>query len=305
MDAKQTALTTVLVLGGFAVLVSSCSDSDDGHHAAAGTDKHAAAPAAAHHDAAHAPAAAHHADMMKAHTSAPARHHGGHHAVHWSYEGESAPWNWGSLKPEFSACDEGKSQSPIDISQVTISALPDIEFNYSESPLEIVNNGHTIQANYAPGSSMVVGGKQYELLQFHFHSPSENTIGGKAYDMVAHLVHKAEDGQLGVIAVMFKAGDKVNSTIGKLWLNMPEESGVTNQVPGVKINAADLLPPDMTYFNFSGSLTTPPCSEGVNWIVLATPQSVSTEQVKQFTHLFPLSTRPVQPLNGRVVRISN
>ena len=293
MDAKQAALTTVVVLGGFAVLVSSCSDNDDGHQASA---KHEAP--AAHAETAHA-AAAGHAPMA----AAPA--HGGGHAVHWSYDGEGGPWNWGALKSEFSACDEGRSQSPIDISPVTITSLSDIEFNYKESPLEIVNNGHTIKINYAPGSSITVAGKQYDLLQFHFHSPSEHTIGGKPYDMVAHLVHKAADGQLGVVAVLFKAGSTVNSTIGKLWLNLPEQEGVTTQVAGVKINAADLLPPDLTYFNYSGSLTTPPCSEGVNWMVLATPQSVSTEQVKQFTDLFPLSVRPVQPLNGRVVKVSN
>ncbi len=306
MDAKQTALTTVLVLGGLGVLVSSCSDSDDGHHGEQAAGGKHAAPAAGH-GAGHAPMAAHHSEAMKGHhASMAAAHHGSaHHTVHWAYEGEGGPWNWGSLKSEFSACDAGMSQSPIDISQVTVGTLPAIEFNYSESPLEIVNNGHTIQANYAPGSSITVDGKQYELLQFHFHAPSEHTIGGKAYDMVAHLVHKAEDGQLGVIGVMFKAGDEVNSTIGKLWLNMPEKSGVTKQVPGVKINAADLLPVDLTYFNYSGSLTTPPCSEGVNWMVLATPQNISVEQVKQFTNLFSLSTRPVQPLNGRVVRLSN
>ncbi len=245
--------------------------------------------------------APHHAGMAKGNAAMGAAHH----ATHWSYEGEGAPWNWGSLKSEFTTCDEGMSQSPIDISQATIGTLPAIEFNYSESPLEIVNNGHTIQANYAPGSFISVGGKQYELLQFHFHSPSEHTIGGKAYDMVVHLVHKSADGQLGVVGILFKAGDNVNSTIGKLWLNMPEKSGSTVQVPGVKINAADLLPVDLTYFNYSGSLTTPPCSEGVNWMVLATPQSISTEQVRQFTDLFPLSTRPVQPVNGRVVKLSN
>ncbi len=304
MDAKQKALTTVLVLGGLAVLISSCSDGDDDGHGKGTAASHAAAPAAH-------PAPAAHGDsgkaMMAHHDGAKAAAHhasAAHGEVHWGYEGHGAPWYWGSLKEEFALCDSGMSQSPIDISAVTVTGLPAIEFHYQETALEVVNNGHTIQANYAPGSYIVVDGKRYDLLQFHFHSPSEHTIGGKAYDMVAHLVHKAEDGQLGVVGVLFKAGEEIDSTVAKIWLNMPEQQGV-KQVPSVKINAADLLPPDLTYFNYSGSLTTPPCSEGVNWMVLATPRGVSEEQVRQFTELFPLSTRPVQPLNGRVVKLSN
>jgi len=306
MDAKRAALTTVLVLGGFSILVSSCSeDKDDGHGKATVIghgDGHAASASA--HVVAPVTAQATRAAIAAAHgTAAPA--HVAQHAAHWAYEGEGGPQNWATLDAKYSACSDGKNQSPIDISPVTITSLSDIEFNYQESPLEIKNNGHTIQVNYAPGSSITVAGKQYELLQYHFHSPSEHTIGGKAYDMVAHLVHKAADGQLGVIGVVFSAGDKVNSAVSKLWLNMPEKAGVTTKVTGVKVNAADLLPVDYTYFNYSGSLTTPPCSEGVNWMVMATPNSVSEAQVEQFTNLFPLSARPVQPLNGRMVRASN
>ncbi len=306
MDAKRAALTTVLVLGGFSILVSSCSeDKDDGYDKADGKghgESHA--PAVTVGSAAPLTDQAVHAAMASAHGSAmPA--HVAQHSVHWAYEGEGGPQNWGDLNAKYSACSDGKSQSPIDISPVTLTALSDIEFNYQESPLEITNNGHTIQVNYAPGSSITVDGKRYELLQYHFHSPSEHSIGGKEYDMVAHLVHKAADGQLGVIGVVFAAGDTVNNAVSKLWLNMPEKAGVTTQVTGVTVNAADLLPVDFTYFNYSGSLTTPPCSEGVNWMVMATPNSVSTAQVEQFTNLFPLSSRPVQPLNGRMVRASN
>jgi carbonic anhydrase len=296
MDSKQGALWTVLVLGGVGLLSASCSDSDDrkGHEASEHAAPETHMPAAVEQE----PAAEHESAVEH-----EAMESGGH-AAHWSYTGEGAPFLWGDLKAEYGACGTGKHQSPIDISSVTITGLPAIEFHYQPTPLDIVNNGHSIQMNYAPGSYITVAGKQYDLLQFHFHSPSEHTIGGKAYDMVGHLVHKAADGQLGVIGVMFKAGAS-NDTIATLWSHMPEGAGVTNHVDDVMVNAADLLPKDFTYFNYSGSLTTPPCSEGVNWMVMATPNSVSPEQVKQFTDIFPLSTRPVQALNGRVVNLSN
>ncbi len=282
METKRMTLLKGFAIGGIAMLAAACSDSDDDHSARV-VDKDKV-PHAAKSDS-HAATA-------------------GEHAAHWDYEGAGAPHAWGVLKEEYGTCSTGKRQSPIDISPVTISDLSAIQFNYKSSPLELTNNGHTVQANYHTGSYITVGGKRYDLLQFHFHSPSEHTIGGKSYDMVAHLVHKAADGQLGVIGVLFKAGDK-NKVIDKLWSNLPTESGETKTVKNTRINALDLLPVDLTYFNYSGSLTTPPCSEGVNWMVMATPSSISEKQVKQFTDLFPLSVRPTQPLNGRVVRVSN
>jgi len=291
MDSKQTALATIVVLGGIGLLAVSCSDDDvdDSLKAVEHAPADSYAPASA---AKHEPEPRH---------AVPAVNRD----VSWAYDGDGAPFLWSELKADYELCGAGNNQSPIDISAVTITDLADIEFNYQASPLEITNNGHTIQVNYAPGSSITVGDKKYELLQFHFHSPSEHTVGGKAYDMVAHLVHKSADGQLGVVGVMFKAGSAVNNAIAKVWLNMPEKAGTTVDVSDVVINAADLLPRDMTYFNYSGSLTTPPCSEGVNWMVMATPNQIASEQVKQFTRLFPLSARPVQPLNGRSVTVSN
>lgn len=235
---------------------------------------------------------------------APAAHAMGQgHKPHWTYSGAEGPVNWGAMSEEFKTCATGKSQSPIDISAANVTTLSNIEVSYKPSPLTVVNNGHTIQVNYAPGSSINVGGKQFDLLQFHFHSPSENTVGGKAYDMEAHLVHKAADGQLGVIGVLMKAGSE-NAVIKTIWSNMPKEAGTVEKAD-VSVNAADLLPKDLSYFNFSGSLTTPPCSEGVNWMVLTAPTQMSTEQVSAFTTIFPLSARPVQPVNGRVVTLSN
>ncbi len=229
----------------------------------------------------------------------------GHHGdVHWGYEGEGAPFLWGSLKEEFATCGAGKSQSPIDISAVAITGLPAINVNYSATPLEILNNGHAIQVNYGAGSSVTVGDKIYQLLQLHFHAPSEHTFGGKVYPMVAHLVHKAGDGSLGVIGIMMREGEE-NALIKSLWQHLPAKVGQKETVASVSVNAVDLLPKDMTYFSYSGSLTTPPCTEGVNWMVLAAPVSVSADQIAQFTAVLSGTARPVQPLNGRVVSLSN
>ena len=228
-----------------------------------------------------------------------------HKEVHWSYSGEGAPDKWGSLKSEFSTCDSGMKQSPIDIQTagLTKEAIPAIEVDYKPTPVDLVNNGHTIQQNYAPGSSITVGGKKYNLLQFHFHSPSEHTVNGKPADLVAHLVHKADDGQLGVIGVLMNAGAE-NPVIKALWDNMPMEMNSNMSKADVMVNAADLLTADLKYFNYSGSLTTPPCSEGVNWMVLANQRQVSQAQVDKFTGVFALSVRPVQVLNERVVKVN-
>ena len=228
-----------------------------------------------------------------------------HHSIHWGYTGIGAPQYWGDLKEDYVLCKEGSQQSPIDISAATIASLPSIQVDYQPAPLDILNNGHAIQVNYAAGSSITVAGKNYKLLQFHFHSPSEHTIGGKAHDMVAHLVHKADDGQLAVIGVMIDGGGAENAFISKLWSAFPSASGDHNTPEGVEVNVADLLPKDLNHFNYSGSLTTPPCSEGVNWFVLSAPIQVSDAQLKQFRSSIFHDARPVQPVNGRVVRLGN
>lgn len=239
---------------------------------------------------------------------APKGHHdkaqGADHKPHWSYVGDEAPEKWGGLTDEWKLCSEGTQQSPIDISSTTVTTLSNIEVHYQPSPLAVVNNGHTIQVNYAPGSYVEVGGKRYDLLQYHFHSPSEHTIGGKRFDMVAHLVHKNAEGKLGVIGVKMETGES-HPAIASVFDNLPKGSGEKVDKADLLVNAADLLPGDLRYFNYVGSLTTPPCSEGVNWMVLATPVKVSAEQVNTFRTLFPISARPVQPVNGRVVTLDN
>lgn len=219
--------------------------------------------------------------------------------AHWGYEGQEGPAHWGDLSHDYGTCKSGKSQSPIDISSTMSAKLADIKFSYHAAPVDVVNNGHTIQMNYAKGSTISVGGKSYNLLQFHFHSPSEHHVNGKPYDMVAHLVHQAADGQLGVVGIMMKVG-KANPVIASIWKHMPKNSGDHNTMTDT-VNVADLLPTKHSYFNYSGSLTTPPCSEGVNWMVMQTPVEVSAEQVAGFTSIFAKSVRPVQPVNGRMI----
>lgn len=222
--------------------------------------------------------------------------------VHWGYSGEAGPANWGDLSPAFTSCKEGRSQSPIDLSGMTDGDLPPIKFAYDAVALDVFNNGHAIQANYEGDSHITVGGKTYKLLQFHFHSPSENTINGRSFPLEAHLVHKDADGNLAVVAVMFESGAG-NSALKDIWSYMPAKAGTDRLVSHLSVNAADILPTGRDYFAFDGSLTTPPCSEGVKWMVLEQPVSLSREQLSKFRQtLGGPNNRPIQPLNGRVVR---
>lgn len=241
-----------------------------------------------------------HADSGETLPQTPAPHDQGH----WTYEGASGPTNWGALSPEFAICSTGTSQSPIDISHVQFTNLAPLQVNYEDVPLQVENNGHTLQVNYPAGSTLTIGDSQYELVQFHFHSPSEHTLGGHAFDMVAHLVHKNATGGLAVIAAMLKVGNE-HGLVKTIWENAPAPDARGNN-GGIIINAGAMLPREVSrYFHYSGSLTTPPCAEGVQWFVLANPSEVSQEQVARFREWFPLSTRPVQPVNGRPVLATN
>lgn len=224
--------------------------------------------------------------------------------VHWSYDGKSGAAHWHKLKPEFAQCQEGKRQSPIDIKDSVRLQLGDIKFDYKPSTLRIVNNGHTVQVNYAPGSTVTAGGRVYELLQFHFHKPAEERINGKTYDMVAHLVHKSKtDGRLLVVAVLMSTGTE-NSFLQALWNNLPLEEERPEDIPQVKIDINQLLPRSRGYFNYIGSLTTPPCTEGVQWVVLKTPVPISRGQISVFNKLYSNNARPIQAANGRLIKES-
>ncbi len=235
--------------------------------------------------------------------SAFAADHGQGH--HWTYKGDTGPSHWGAMDKENASCAMGKVQSPIDIrsSSARGADLPAIAFDYRASPLRIIDNGHTVQVNYAAGSSITVDGMRYELVQFHFHKQSEERIDGKAFDMVAHLVHKDAQGHLAVVAVPLARG-KENAMIETLWKNLPKEKEHEAKLDAVSINVADLLPSKRAYYTFEGSLTTPPCSEGVRWFVLKQPTSISGAEIAAFGKLYPMNARPVQALNGREIKAS-
>jgi len=218
---------------------------------------------------------------------------------HWSYSGSGGPAKWGDLEEEFATCKLGKVQSPIDIRGARSTDLPAIKFAYKPSPLKVIDNGHTIQVNYAAGSSIEVGGKRYELLQFHFHKPSEEKINGKAHAMVAHLVHKNAEGNLAVVAVLLDEGG-ANPTIATVWKHLPKEKEKEISVK-TTVDAARLLPGDKGYYTFQGSLTTPPCSEGVRWFVLKTPVKIADSEIAAFGELYPMNARPTQSRNGRAI----
>lgn len=223
------------------------------------------------------------------------------HAPHWGYAGAAGPAAWGALDTNFKTCSVGKEQSPIDLKAAKNSELADVEIHYSEAPLNIVNNGHTIQVNFPEGNYATIGGVKYNLLQYHFHTTSEHTLDGQSFPLEAHLVHKTDDGKLGVIGVFMKEGAE-NPALAAVWENMPKEAGTVEKAD-IKINPAQLLPTTLTYYNYAGSLTTPPCSEGVNWMVMTTPVEVSSGQVQAFAAIFPQNNRPVQALNERTVLI--
>ena len=224
-----------------------------------------------------------------------------HHPEHtWDYGQSLGPSHWGELKPEFALCKNGHRQSPIDIRNPKKTDLSPIQFDYKPTPLHIIDNGHTIMINYGPGSFLSVGGEKYALKQFHFHRPSEETIDGKGYEMVVHLVHANLEDKLAVVAVLLQKGED-NPLVRELWNDLPKEKEKEESLDSVQIDVAGLLPADRGYYTFSGSLTTPPCTEDVTWFVLKHPVTVSAAEIEQFSKLYRRDARPTQPLYGRVV----
>jgi len=222
---------------------------------------------------------------------------------HWTYGHHGGPADWSALSPEFATCRLGKHQSPIDIRGAKAADLPPIAFHYQEAPLAIVDNGHTIQVNVAPGSRIDVGGARYDLVQFHFHKPSEEKIDGKPHAMVAHLVHKNAEGKLAVVAVLLDGGGS-NATIDAIWKNLPKEKQKEVVVANTTVDADGLLPKDRGYYTFQGSLTTPPCSEDVTWLVLKDPVKIADSEISRFARIYPMNARPTQSLNGRLVQMT-
>ena len=218
----------------------------------------------------------------------------------WSYSGATGPQKWGKLAKDYALCGTGQLQSPIDIPDADVRKgdIPPLLFNYKPAPLRIIDTGHTIQVNYPPGSFLTVEGKRYELASIDFHKPSEHKVNGKGHDMAMHLVHKGDNGKLAVVAVFLDPGSD-NEVIKTLWKNIPPTKGKEVVVESAQINALQLLPKNKDYYRLEGSLTTPPCTENVTWLVLKTPTQISGEEIARFGRLYSSNARPVQPRNDR------
>lgn len=223
-------------------------------------------------------------------------------ASHWSYEGKESPEHWSEIDAKNQLCKDGKNQSPIDISTTLKAHINPLKTSYIDAPISLLNNGHTIQAGFAPDAkdSVTIDDVPFQLQQFHFHAPSENTLHGKHYAMEMHLVHQNAEGEIAVVAVMFEIGAE-NPELAKLWQSMPAKADESSPLPQ-KIDVNKLLPEDLSHYRFSGSLTTPPCTEGVRWLVMKHPITLSAQQLKQFTSVMHhANNRPVQPTHGRVI----
>ncbi|MBE9209509.1 carbonic anhydrase [Nostoc sp. LEGE 06077] len=225
--------------------------------------------------------------------------------TNWGYIGKQGPEYWGKLSPDFELCYTGKRQTPIDLQVSNVKSLDQnnqdlLVVKYQPTPLNLINNGKTIQINYQPGSLIESDRQVYQLLQFHFHHPSEHHINGKEYDMELHFVHRSQAGNLAVVGVLLKSGE-FNPNLQTIWDAIPQTSGEAHQVKDTIINASSLLPAERRFLTYSGSLTTPPCSENVTWYIMENPIEVSQEQIAKFTELFPDNARPIQALNQRVV----
>ena len=218
----------------------------------------------------------------------------------WSYEGTTGPLNWGKLAPGYVMCEIGHNQAPINIEGALHTSVKPLHPVYAAGSKDVVNNGHTIQVDFAAGNTLAIDNTMFSLQQMHFHAPSENQIAGQSFPMEAHFVHADAQGNLLVVALMFREGEP-NSALNKVWAAMPPNAGPARPLPSA-VTPLAFMPKALSYYRFSGSLTTPPCSEGVRWLVLKTPVSASKAQIEAFEHTITHhNNRPVQPLNGRVV----
>lgn len=217
----------------------------------------------------------------------------------WGYSGDAGPERWGELSPDYTLCADGSAQSPIDIRDASALDLVDIQFQYGESANNIFNNSHTIQVNIDGGSAIIYNGITYELLQFHFHSPSEHTIDGTAAPMEIHFVHQdPNSGNLAVVGILLTEGERENEAYAAVFDHLPAQVGEPAAI-GEPIAMAALLPAARSYYTYQGSLTTPPCSEIARWLLLDHPVEISAGQIAAFRAIHDGNARPVQPLGAR------
>ena len=221
----------------------------------------------------------------------------------WTYEGIKGPLHWGKLDPAYKACSQGKEQSPIDIRGARLNkSLPPIEFHYIAGSMTLTNTGHTVQVTAPAGSYIVVGGTRYDLVQFHFHHPGEEAVKGKLPDMTLHLVHKSADGKIVVVAVRLNEGNP-NAVLAALWQHLPKTTGATDKLTD-DMSPAGLLPTDRGYWTYEGSLTAPPCTEGVRWFIFEQQVEISRAQLKAFAALYKVNSRIIQDTHGRKIEAS-
>ena len=219
----------------------------------------------------------------------------------WGYDEDNGPAAWGALDPAFAACACGREQSPIDLAGGRSGGLAPLEFDYRRSRIALENTGRTIQANPEPGNSVTLEGTRHDLRQFHFHRGSEHLVDGVRLALEMHLVHATADGALAVVGVLFEEG-RANEALAPLWARLPVEPGASRALPGT-LDLASLLPARRTAWRYRGSLTTPPCTEGVAWAILTQTLTMSATQIATFAALYPNNRRPAQPLGGRQLRI--
>lgn len=222
--------------------------------------------------------------------------------IAWGYQGEGAPAHWGTLRPEFALCANGQRQSPIDIRDGIAVELEPIRFDYRPTGFAVTDNGHTVQVDLGPGNSIEVMGRRYDLKHIQFRRPSEERINGRQFEMSVHLVHQDPDGRHAVVGVVLERG-VAQPVVQQVWNNLPLEKHepLAAQEP---MDPAALLPEDRRYFTYMGSLTTPPCSEGVLWMVMQQPVQASVEQIHIFSRLYPNNARPIQQAAGRLIKQS-
>ncbi len=233
--------------------------------------------------------------------------------THWGYEGDDGPSNWASLDPVYATCGNGKHQSPVNIVRSDVGEGVTFSFDYKKAPSfhiahnehmeEIIDNGHTIQVTVEEGSEVTINGKAFALKQFHFHTPSEHTIDGEHYPMEMHMVHQSPDKSLAVVAVLFEEGEVPNENFNEIIAHIPASKGDAKHVSDTDLEIKAALPSEMAAYHYVGSLTTPPCSENVQWLVLRKPFSLTPEQIEAFSSKIAKNNRPVQALNDRMVRM--
>ena len=219
--------------------------------------------------------------------------------VHWGYEGDTGPEHWATLSPDFATCGSGVNQSPIDIRRTFRTELDTVDVDQRAHGNSVINNGHTLQVNVDPGSLMQVGDQTFELKQFHFHSPSEHHIDGEVFPLEAHFVHANEHGELAVIGVLYRAGE-FNDDLAKIFQIAPQTVNETVELD-FDLSDIDLFDDHESYYRYNGSLTTPPCSEGVRWFVLKEVGEIAEEQAAKFVSLIGEDARGTQPLNARII----